>query len=374
MRLHSPLALAGYLSFLLLGWDAVLVPSLVRTIEAEFHVSDPLMALYYLLGSVAFASSAFGAGPLINRLGQRWTLALAVGLAGVAHLGMAWAPVWTLFIAIGVAASAGRAGMEVGVGSLFLDLFTQARGRSLNFLHLFFAIGSLLGPFNIGLLISDAVPWRALFAWTALPYALLFASLLAVPMPPHQHHPPARRGSHLSLSLLLLGAAIAAYTGAELGVNSWLVRYLHAQPLALATAALSLFWGGLATGRLLSRWAAGWLPEAAFTATAALLASLSLAGAVLSPTLLIALPLFTLAGFFYGPVYPTIMAVAGTLFPGRSAAVTGLLTTAASIGVIIYPPLMGFVAGSIGLEAGLIGAAALGTITAGAVLGANRVR
>jgi hypothetical protein len=53
------------------------------------------------------------------------------------------------------------------------------------------------------------------------------------------------------------------------------------------------------------------------------------------------------------------MAVAGSLFPHRAAAVAGIITAAGVAGSITYPPLMGLMAGVAGLAAGMLGAALL---------------
>ena len=42
------------------------------------------------------------------------------------------------------------------------------------------------------------------------------------------------------------------------------------------------------------------------------------------------------------------------------AAIAGSLTTAGAAGVVIYPPLMGILAGTVGLRNGMLGAALLG--------------
>ena len=50
--------------------------------------------------------------------------------------------------------------------------------------------------------------------------------------------------------LIALELAIACYVASEIGVSNWLIRFLEDVPLATATTSLSLFWGGLALGRL----------------------------------------------------------------------------------------------------------------------------
>ncbi len=83
--------------------------------------------------------------------------------------------------------------------------------------------------------------------------------------------------------------------------------------------------------------------------------------------------LFLAAGFAFGPVYPMIMSVAGSLFPHRAAAVAGIVTSAGVVGSITYPPLMGLIASVVGLGAGMLGAALLILACGGTVVLAGRL-
>jgi fucose permease len=142
--------------------------------------------------------------------------------------------------------------------------------------------------------------------------------------------------------------------------------------VAAATAVLSGFWGGLSLGRFLSGWIADRMDYYAYTIGCIVLASLSLIGAVIVPWLPLSALLFALTGMFFGPIFPMIMTLGGNIYPHRLAALGGSLTTAAVVGGLIYPPLMGILESRIGLSGGMIGAALLGIPMAGAVLFAQR--
>jgi fucose permease len=73
-------------------------------------------------------------------------------------------------------------------------------------------------------------------------------------------------------------------------------------------------------------------------------------------------------GFAFGPVYPLIMTVAGERFPGRTAAVSGLLSGSAVVGATLYPPVMGFLSETVGLGVAMVGAGVLAVASAGALL------
>jgi len=168
-----------------------------------------------------------------------------------------------------------------------------------------------------------------------------------------------------------LAIAIGCYVASEVGISNWLVRFLSAAPLATATAGLSLFWGGLTLGRLLSSLVADRLHPVAFAAITVGLASVALGAAVAVPAIPVSIALFGVCGFFFGPVYPMIMVVGGTLYPHRLAAVSGGLGAAAVAGGVIYPPIMGLLSDQVGLGAGMIGAGALAAASAVALVVAS---
>ena len=256
----------------------------------------------------------------------------------------------------------GMGAIDGGMNGLVLDLYPAGRGRALNLLHLCFSLGALASPLVVGRVVDAGASWQSVIlvsAGGAVPLAVLFA-VVRLPSGRHVHAPGAsaiRTG--LALPLVLLAVAIACYVGAEIGVSNWLVRYLEAASLTLATSALALFWGCLALGRLVSARLGDRFDHAWFAAMCAIASAAGLVAAVAVPSLPVSIVLFGVVGFAFGPVYPLIMAVAGDRYPARSAAVSGFLSGVAIIGAIIYPPVMGFVSVGAGLGAAMLGAAAL---------------
>src|SRR5207249_1826465 len=122
-----------------------------------------------------------------------------------------------------------------------------------------------------------------------------------------------------ALPLVALAIAIGCYVAAEIGVSSWLVRFLGSAPLTTATGALSLFWLGLTLGRLMSAVLGDRFDHLRFAVIAAFVSGVALFGAVVVPDLTVSIALLAVVGFAFGPVYPLIMTVAGQRFPGRAA-------------------------------------------------------
>jgi fucose permease len=373
------LPLSGYFGFVLIGWSMVLMPSLIRSIEHQFGQSDAAFGLLYFMASLIYACGAFSGGFLTERLGRRAVLCAGVLALGAGLGGEGIAPTWVTLLAALVPASWGAGVIDGGINALFLDLYRDARAGALNLLHVFFSLGALVSPFVVGQLISAGVPWRSIFLGTGV-WALPLAGLLAVVgMPSGRHDRHVRepaQGDAAEQSLLPfagLALAIGLYVAAEVSVSNWLVKLLVAVPVATATEVLSVFWAGLAVGRLLSNRLAERIDYFAFTVGCIVLASLALLGAIFAPILPLAGALFGLTGMFFGPIYPMIMALGGNIYPRRLAALSGSLSAAAVAGSIVYPPLMGVMATHIGLRAGMVGAALLGIPMILALLGARAV-
>jgi fucose permease len=393
----------GCAALLLIGWTGLLVPSLIRSVKEAFDQSDAGIGIFYFVYAVAYAVGSLGGGLATERLGRRTVLGAAVGIHALGLVALGLAPSWGVFLVAALPGGLGAGAVDGGVNGLFLDRFRTGRGRALNLLHLFFSLGALSAPLAVGVLVDGGVGWQAIIVVTgliAIPVALLFGivpmpsgrrragTTEAMPTDPMPTDPPdgsaatelvsadasqpisraaAARG-RLAAPLILLGVAIGCYVASEVGVSNWLVRFLEPAPLSTATTALSLYWAGLAAGRLVSSQLADRFDHLRFATVCAAGIAIALVGAIFVPSLPPSIALFALTGFFSGPVFPMIVAIGGERYPDRSAAVGGFLTGSAVIGSIIYPPVMGFLSVSVGLTVAMFGNVILGLACAGALV------
>jgi len=208
------------------------------------------------------------------------------------------------------------------------------------------------------------VPWRGLLIATSVvgvPIAMLFARAV-MPSGRHAVDRGASAGAGrllLDRVLLVLGIAIACYVASEVGVSNWLVRFLEAAPLEVATTALTLYWAGLTIGRLGSARIGDRFDHTAFATLASAATGILILLAVIAPSTGLSIALFGAAGISSGPIFPLIVAIGGDRYPDRSAAIGGYLAGAAVVGGISYPPVMGFLSVTVGLPAAMAGAGAL---------------
>lgn len=362
------------LGLLLIGWSGLLVPSLIREIERDFAQTDAGLGIYYFVGAAAYATGSFSGGMLTERFGRRRVLTIATVLIGLGTATLGLVPVWAVVLVAAVPAGFGSGAIDGGVNGLVLDLYPTARGRALNTLHLFFGVGALSSPLIVGRLVESGIAWQAVVVGTAIvtiPIALLWA---VVYLPHGRHRASTTAGEPrpgrllFRWPLIVLELAIAFYVASEVGVSNWLIRFLEDVPLATATTGLSLFWGGLALGRLVSARYSDRFDHLRYATVSALAAGVATIAAVVAPSTEASIALFTVVGFASGPVFPLIIAIGGERHPGRAAAVSGFLTSAAVIGGLIYPPVMGLLSVNVGLAVAMVGAGLLGVGCAGALL------
>ncbi len=371
----------AYASFALIGWSTLLVPALIRSLEADFGQTDGGIGLFYLVNASSFALGSLGGGFATERFGRRLILSAGALLLGLGLLVEGATGTWILFVAAGVPSGLGAGAVDGGMNALILDLATRRPSGALNLLHLFFSIGAACSPLVAGQLVAAGVDWRTILVTTAA-VALVVAGMLATRQMPsgrHRRVPRAAGDSLLGpgprrrpsvLPIVLLGLAMVLYVSAELGVSSWVVRFLAAATNGAATAALAGFWGGEAVSRLAASRFADRLPPIAFATSCTLAAATALAGAIVVPWLPISAVLFAVCGLAFGPVYPMIMSIAGSLYPRRLAAVTGSLAAFAVVGSIVYPPVMGFISEAAGVGLAMAGAGLLALACAGALIAA----
>jgi fucose permease len=356
----------GLLAFTMLGWTGLLMPALIRDIQRDLAVNDAQMGTAYLLSAVMFTIGCLLAGWGVGRVGRRAVLMAGIAMLVVGSLGVLL-PGWPAFLSAAALRGLGMGIIEVGVQGLFLYAFAgPLQGRAINMVHFCYSLGAALAPLAVAGFIGVGLPWPVVMALAAVPWAIAAGLLAVAPMDARVRHgsvPTPRLG--FTVPLVAAAIAIALYVAAEVGVSSWLVRFLADAELGLAAAALSIFWAALAVSRLAAaRWGATVAPEV-LAIGGFLVAAGAIAGAVVIPSVELSIALFAVAGFAYGPVYPGIILLGGRI-PGRKDAVTGILASTGVAGSIIYPPLMGVISESAGLGVAMTGAAVLSIV--GAVL------
>jgi Fucose permease len=364
--------LVAYALFILVGLSASAPTVLIVEQMDDYGVGRAVIGLTFITFSAGFVLAGATSGPLIHRWGTRLAL-LGGGLAFTAGgLAIAIRPTFWVFIALQIVAGYGG-----GLIESVLNAHLAAMPRSttlLNRLHAFFGIGALIAP--------AAAAW--MLGYTTWPMVILAITLVGLPLfvavwftyPTRAADPLAPSGSGatgepgvsaagkepgllatvLRQPAVLLGALLLTiYVGLEVAVGNWGYGFLLVEATASTTAAsltMSGYWFGLTAGRfVLSPLATrlglskiGLLYLSVYGVTAAIGLSW------IAPTVALAAPGFVLLGFFLGPIFPTIMAVAPDLTSARLAPTAiGVINAGSVVGGAGLPWLAGALGQGIGV-------------------------
>ncbi len=312
---------------------------LLGLLQATFGPLIPLLRDRHDLSAATagLIVTGFFAGCLVSTavggaLNDRWargplyvvsTVLLLAGLAGLA-LPAAW-PSPLLSVAV----------CGLGFGGLVLIVNTVMAAHGLTHVTVvngIYGLGAAAGPALVSITHGGYL------------YALVAAGVL-VSLPwtaPSAPAPADAEEERLrpNVPLLLFCVLLFCYAGAETGLSSWEATHLraHGYPPDTAAALTSLFWLGLAAGRLLVPLATrGWSPPRILVTTL-----LACGAGLVVITVEVTAPVgFLLLGVFCGPIFPATLAWIARSLP-QPRRVNAVVLTVAMLGNAAVPAAIGY--------------------------------
>lgn len=358
------------ISFFALGWLAAVLGPTMNDLADQNNAALSGVGAVFLLSFLGGLPAQVIAGMVSDRYGQRPVLIAGALLLGLSAFGISFSPVLALTLAFSLIWGLGFGTLDIGHNVLIAELYA-ARVNVMNLLHVFFGIGAVVSP---------AVAGLSLELWdSALPAMWIGGGLMLATLPFVYRLPRGRPrredvragGTRAAFAywqplLWLFGMVMMVYVGIEIGVGGWAQPYLErTTTLSPSTAALATsgFWLALTASRMVIALIGGrltstqviWLSVVISAAGGSLLA-ISTGSAALSIAAVL------IAGFGFGPVYPTIIVIVTSLFreaPGRAASVVAIM---GGIGGGVIPWVQGILLDRVSPQASVL------FVGAGAVL------
>ncbi|WP_354637472.1 MFS transporter [Kitasatospora camelliae] len=349
------------------GW-AALLPG----IQEELHLSDRELGLSLFAVPAAAVPAMLLTGPLAHRLG-RHTLPLVTGVFGLGVLVVGLAGSRAAFTAALLLVGAASGGIEVGLNATLAAWEARDGLRLFNKVHAATPLAMVVAAPAAGLARHlGASPTAVL---TVIAVLVGVSAVLAVDPRGWQEQAPAAEGRagravpgsrRPAAALLVLGMVGAVALLMENSVEQWgaihLVQQLDAGPL-LASCGPAAYMTGLSAGRMLTQWRGVRVPDRVLVSVGGAVGGAGLAVGAAAWSVPWALAGYLVAGAGLAPVVPTLLAVVGRGVPAerRSRAIS-TVTTVSYAGFLASPPLVGLLAGAVGLPT------ALGVVAAGGLL------
>lgn len=341
---------AAFLIFIAIGMLAAIIgpalPTLADRTGTDLASIGVLVTTSYLGTLVA----QIIAGPLNDRLGQRPVMLVGIVLGALGALVMALSrSLWLAALASSVY-GVGFGALDVSTNLLIAQRFAHRSVPVLNLLHVFFGVGSIIGPAVAGLALDQADTAIPAF-WVGIAVVLLPVPLV-LRLAPGPIAPSQAENGALTADfryrhplLWLLGAILLLYVGVEAGLGSWITAYVaRSTPAGEETGALvtSAYWAALTVGRVL-----GAVYGGRFVPYHVLRASLwgMLAGGIVlafgTGSLALTVVAVLVIGLFSGPPFPTVIAIVTMTFKSAPGKATSVITALASVGASVMPWIMG---------------------------------
>lgn len=312
------------------------------------------------LQGVGYLISVVAAPRLIARFGMRSVLVTGLLTAAAGLIGFGHVSIWIGGASMMFVSGLGFGAMEVTSNTLLIAIGGERRANLLNFTHLFFGVGSFVAPALTTRAVDAGIAWQSVFLAAGLIVASVGLGWLAMPARDAVTTPaaagPSGRGATRSPLIVLLAVALAAYVGAEIGIGGWLTKFMlseHSVTLTYAGTVLSLYWLGMAAGRLVLTVLAHRVRDELLLIGLALLATLAATAALFAPGPVWAAVFFALTGLGFSGIFPASIALAGRCYRDDTAAVTSTLIAGAAVGGISIPWIMSAIADGFGLVAGM---------------------
>ncbi len=352
----------SYLAFVFIGIIAPVHGLAMPYLIANFSLSLGIAGLLFFAGSLGYITASSTYPLLQRRISVRRLLLIGAVLTALSLAALPVMPLWALALVAAYLTGVGSGVIEVGFNALIAGLEPDRAKPAMNWLHFAFSIGALSGPIVMSRLTAWTGQWMILY-WSGAILFVLFSGLWhQAQLPPSvsaaQNNSNAGNERILaSLQFWLLLISMFIYVGAEVALAGWIPTFLNTErSIAVDTAAIgvSVLWAGLTVGRAIC----SKLSSHFDTRTLLIIlcsgsaVSTALTASVQAPWLLF-LWIF-LTGLFFSAIFPTIMLHGTALFPHAPGEVTGGLVTAAGIGALVVPALLGFVAEYASLAAGIL--------------------
>ncbi len=363
-RRRSRLVLIGlaYLAFVSLGLPDGLIGVAWPSIRAYFNLPLDALGSLLVMFTAGYLVSSFISGRLLSLMSVGTLLALSCLATAVSLIGYAIAPAWPIIVALAIVAGLGAGAIDAGLNTFAA---TEFSARMVNWLHACYGVGATAGPVIMTSVLAARHPWQRGYAmvggWQlALAFSFLVTRRLWPPVsskaaPFSAKITRASNISTLKLPAVWLSVAVFfVYTGIEAAAGTWAYSlFTEARGVSMLTAGawVSIYWGGLTAGRLLSGVVAGFVP--AHRIVGWCIIGIALGAGLIWSNVTSNLSFFGLGlmGLASAPVFPSLIAATpARLGQSHTANAVGFQIAGAVLGQSLLPALIGLMARKLGLE------------------------
>ena len=343
-----------FAAFVSIGLPDALFGAAWPSIKLEFNRSNAAVGVLNVPGSLAYMASSAMLGAVMRKLTLAQLLSSSTAMVAVGLTIYAMAPEFWVIIPAVMLLAAGSGAIDAA-----LNLFAAQHlpNRYMSWLHAFYGIGALTGPFVMALMFDRGLGWRWGYAAVAMVLWVMAIIFVATHGQWQADNEPdeetaanpsmggweVMRMPRVRLSLLMMMGGAIVECVAPLWITSILIQRFGVTE-SRAALGLGAYWISLTIARIVVPvlWpSAAPLRVQRWSSIAVLLASL-----IMIPNSLILTVIGTVAvGLGVASVFPVAMTITSDRFgPSVRVHAVGYLISSATVMYAVMPPVSGWLA------------------------------
>ena len=319
VRSESNVGLIKWLTFLMFMMFAMTTDSvgvIIPEVIKEFHLSMTLAGTFQYATMSGIAFAAIFLGYLADKLGRKKTIILGLLLFALNSYLFAVGKSFLFFVVLltisGIAIGIFKTGALALIGDVSRS--TIEHTSTMNTLEGFFAVGAILGPAVVALLLVRGTSWKWLYliAGTICVVLIVTAWFVKYPHTTKNAEKPVDLKRTMSMMknpyALSFSAAIFLYVAVESAIYVWMPTLLatyHGSATFIVAYAVSVFFVLRAAGRFIGSWILARLNWAAVLTLFSLAILICFLGSIIGG-IGTAVYLLPFSGLFMSVIYPTV--------------------------------------------------------------------
>ena len=331
-------------------------------LSAELNLSYTISSLHFSAFAVGILAVGMVGNILIRHTGRQRALSIgAIGLGfGALLLTVGRSP----FVTIGASFLMGCVGSLIlaVVPVLLSDEHGEMRAVAISEANVLSSLVSAFAALLVGWFAGLIIGWRS---------ALILVAVISIGLGVRFNHPfrsekvqrsPLQLRSPLPLIYWLYWIALVLAVAIEFCMVFWSADYMERELGMLRSSAaqtVSLFLAGMITGRLLSSWILRYLEAHIIVLASCLLGLLSFIIYWRAENALVGMIGLVLTGFFVSCLYPLLLSIAIGSAKGNTIQAGARATLASGTAILILPLVLGCLADLIGLRGAFVVVAVL---------------
>lgn len=358
--MYTILLIIIYLAFISLGLPDSILGSAWPSMQSDFQVPIGSMGIITVLIAIGTISSSLFSSKLNYKFGSGIVTAASVLLTSIAMFGFSQATDFYQICLFAIPYGLGAGSIDATLNN-YVSL--NYKSKHMSFLHAFWGIGTLIGPFAMSYALSNFFGWQKGYQILGI-IQLSIATVLFISLFMWKKTEKKEENvqDHLNLfevlkikhvKYLLFGFLL--YTGFEGIMINWTTTYLvETKGITNDLGALlaSVFFIGMTSGRLISGIVSNKISSKNIIRVGY---SLILVGVIimLIPTNILNISLvgIVLCGLGAAPIFPSVIHSTPSNFDRNlSQSIISIEMAFAYTGIILVPPLFGLIANFISIE------------------------